>query len=218
MEIIERIKLDVNQLKIKRTNMYRAIAKTYKKEMKPLDIQSIYQICESLLELNKTATTIIAYQIIYDQKDKYDEDTFDVFETWMYKYISDWWDCDDFMTHAFKHVLLMFPNKIKRIKKWINHERFAVRRSSAVILIMPSKKRLIDKSIIFEVCDLLMNDEHYLVQKGYGWLLKEASIKYHDDVIDYLEKNVSHMSRTAFRYALEKLPLNEKEKLMQIKV
>ena len=61
-----------------------------------------------------------------------------------------------------------------------------------------------------------MDDPHYLVQKGYGWLLKEASILYHDSVIRYLEKNVTKMSRTAFRYALEKLPKDEKERLMEL--
>lgn len=218
MEIIERIKKDIHNIKIKKTKVYREIAKLYKYEINKLELESVYSICVSLLEVGRTPETIIAYQIIFDQKDKYDENTFSVFENWMYTYIKDWWDCDDFMTHAFKHVLLMYPEKINRIKTWVNHERFAVRRSAAVILIMPSKKKLIDKSIIFEVCDLLMNDDHYLVQKGYGWLLKEASIKYHDDVIFYLEKNVLYMSRTAFRYALEKLPLNEKKKLMMIKV
>ena len=134
----------------------------------------------------------------------------------MFKYINDWWDCDDFMTHAFKHVLLNHLDRLERLKTWVKHERFAVRRSAAVILIMPAKKKLIDASIIFEICDLLINDDHYLVQKGYGWLLKEASVKYHDQVIDYLKRHVADMTRTAFRYALERLSLEDKEKMMRL--
>lgn len=216
MKIIDRIKLDIITLTIKKTNLYRAIAKAYKHEIRKLEIDRIYHICELLLDVGKTPETIIAYQIIFDQKDKYDDKTFDVFEQWMFKYINDWWDCDDFMTHAFKHVLLKYPENIYKIKAWVFHERFAVRRSAAVILIMPAKKKQIDASIIFEICDLLISDDHYLVQKGYGWLLKEASVKYHDQVIDYLKRHVADMTRTAFRYALEKLPLEEKEKMMRL--
>jgi 3-methyladenine DNA glycosylase AlkD len=120
------------------------------------------------------------------------------------------------MTHAFQYVLMKYPENLQRIKKWVNHEKFAVRRSSPVILIRPAQKSLLNKKIIFEVCDLLKNDEHYLVQKGYGWLLKESVKMYHDSVIKYLEDNVDTMSRTAFRYALEKLPKEEKEELMEI--
>jgi 3-methyladenine DNA glycosylase AlkD len=216
MNIIERIEQDIKSIKVKKTKNYRYIAKTYKKEIQQLDINVIYQICEYFLEKRKLTETIVAYQIIYDNKNKYNNNTFDVFEKWLYAYIHDWWDCDDFMTHAFKHVLLMYPQYIPRLKQWVNHEKFAVRRSAAVILIMPARKGLIESSIIFGICDLLIHDTHYLVQKGYGWLLKEASVKYHDEVINYLVKNVKIMSRTAFRYALEKLQINEKKSLMKL--
>ena len=109
---------------------------------------------------------------------------------------------------------MLYPKNIGRIKKWVNHPKFAVRRSAAVILIRPAQKGLIKEKIIFEVCDLLMNDPHYLVQKGYGWLLKEASTCYHDSLVQYLENNHKQMTRTAFRYALEKLPKEERNRLM----
>ena len=134
----------------------------------------------------------------------------------MFEYIEDWWDCDDFMTHAFQNVLMRFPDNMYRIKDWVNHERFAVRRSSAVILIRPAQKGLLDENIIIEICNLLIDDPHYLVQKGYGWLLKESSKYYYNNVVQYLENNISEISRTAFRYALEKFPKEEKERMMNL--
>jgi 3-methyladenine DNA glycosylase AlkD len=217
MDIRERIIEDVNQLRVKKTKDYRAIAKSYKKEISHLDITDIYHLCESLLDIKKFAYTTIAYQIIFDSKNKFNEETFDVFQTWLYKYIDDWWDCDDFMTHAFQYVLMRYPENLYKIKSWVNHERFAVRRSAAVILIRPIQKGLLAEKIMFDICDLLLNDPHYLVQKGYGWLLKESSKHYLNSLIFYLETHVSQMSRTAFRYALEKLPINEKNRLMAIK-
>ena len=169
-----------------------------------------------MLENRNRAETTIAYQIIFDNKKKYNQNTFDILEKWLFKYIEDWWDCDDFMTHAFQYLLMKYPNNMSNLKIWVNHEKFAVRRSAAVILIRPAQKGLLEDDIIFEICDLLIDDNHYLVQKGYGWLLKESSKNYYDLVVKYLENNVVKMSRTAFRYALEKLPKEEKKRLINL--
>jgi 3-methyladenine DNA glycosylase AlkD len=217
MEIIKKIQSNINRIDGRKTNEYRNIAKKFKKELDLKTLSEIYEISEALLESRKWAETIIAYQIIFDQRKRYDEGTFQVFEQWLFQYIEDWWDCDDFMTHAFQVALMKYPNNIAKIKGWVNHQKFAVRRSAAVILIRPVQKGLIEKKLIFEIADLLMNDPHYLVQKGYGWLLKESSAHYHDHLIAYLQKNIFGMSRTAFRYALEKLPSDEKTKLMNMK-
>jgi len=216
MDIVKSIQNDIDKINGRKTKLFRDIASSYKKEISKFDISSIYKICELLLEKRNWAETTIAYQIIFDNKLKYNEDTFNVFEEWLYKYIEDWWDCDDFMTHAFQYLLLLYPRNIFRLKKWVKHKRFAVRRSAAVILIRPAQKGLLNEKSIFEICDLLIDDTHYLVQKGYGWLLKEAVKNYHDSVVKYLETNILRMSRTAFRYALEKLPKQEKERLMSL--
>jgi 3-methyladenine DNA glycosylase AlkD len=64
------------------------------------------------------------------------------------------------------------------------------------------------------IADRLMQDEHYLVLKGYGWLLKEFSRRNEDAVFNYLIKNRERMPRLAFRYALEKMPRERKQILM----
>lgn len=216
MDILKNIKNDINKLKSSRTNDYRKIAKSYKRELSILELSEIYRLCEMLLDTCNKAETIIAYQIIFDLKDKYDEDTFNVFEKWMKIYIKDWWDCDDLMTHAFQFVLMKYPINLKKVKVWFESDNFAVRRSASVILIRPAQKGLLDINFILDVCDLSMKDPHYLVQKGYGWLLKESYKEYSSDVINYLEKNYNEMSRTAFRYALEKMPIEQKKRLMKL--
>jgi len=53
------------------------------------------------------------------------------------------------------------------------------------------------------------------VQKGYGWLLKEASRKHQKDVFDYVMINKKTMPRTALRYAIELMPKELKVAAMQ---
>jgi 3-methyladenine DNA glycosylase AlkD len=62
---------------------------------------------------------------------------------------------------------------------------------------------------------MLLNDEDDMVQKGYGWLLKEASRKHQKEVLDYVLKNRTEMPRTALRYAIELMPKELKKEAMR---
>ena len=81
-------------------------------------------------------------------------------------------------------------------------------------LIVPAKKGdFMQKA--FEICDLLLDDEDDMVQKGYGWLLKEESRKHQKEVFDYVFKNKKIMPRTALRYAIELMPKELKAQAMK---
>lgn len=80
-----------------------------------------------------------------------------------------------------------------------------MRRASAVSLIVPAKHgKFLTESI--GIADLLLTDKDDMVQKGYGWLLKEASRKHQKEVYDYVMMNKKTMPRTALRYAIELMP------------
>jgi 3-methyladenine DNA glycosylase AlkD len=53
------------------------------------------------------------------------------------------------------------------------------------------------------------------VQKGYGWLLKEASRKHQKEVFNYVMKNKNVMPRTALRYAIELMPDTLRKRAMK---
>ena len=137
MTIASNIQVDISKVKGRKTKLFRDIAKAYKKDMASLDLSEVYTICEMLLKTRKRAQTIVAYQIIYDQRKRYRKETFEVFEAWLYTYIRYWWDCDDFTTHALQYDMILYPEYLSRIKDWVSHEAFAVRRSAAVVLIVP---------------------------------------------------------------------------------
>ena len=68
----------------------------------------------------------------------------------------------------------------------------------------------------FVISDRLMNDEHDLVQKGYGWMLKALSQTDRRAVEEYLTVNHTRMPRTAYRYALEKFDRETRDRLMKL--
>ena len=67
---------------------------------------------------------------------------------------------------------------------------------------------------VFETANRLLKDKDDLVQKGYGWLLKEASNKYQQQVFDFVMERKNWMPRTALRYAIEKMPKPFREQAM----
>ena len=67
----------------------------------------------------------------------------------------------------------------------------------------------------WKLLDLLLTDTDDMVQKGYGWLLKEASRKHQEEVFDYVMRNKKLMPRTALRYAIELMPKDLKAEAMK---
>ncbi|MEY4722583.1 MAG: hypothetical protein RLZZ324_96, partial [Candidatus Parcubacteria bacterium] len=53
----------------------------------------------------------------------------------------------------------------------------------------------------FRIADILMRDEHDLIHKAVGWMLREAGKKDHAALVRYLAPRYKTMPRTMLRYA-----------------
>ena len=179
-------------------------------------IENVLSICETLLKEKDYCLNVIAYDFAYRVRKQYNDKTFDIFENWLLKYIRDWNDCDDFCTHAFSELIKKDKKLTDKVVKWAKNHEFAVRRATAVILIPLIRMNKYAGINPFGIANLLMNDEHDLVQKGYGWMLKVYGEKEPTLVYEYLKENRSKMPRVAFRYAMEKLPTKMKRELMAL--
>jgi 3-methyladenine DNA glycosylase AlkD len=89
-----------------------------------------------------------------------------------------------------------------------------MKRAAAVSLIIPAKHGQFLPEII-RIADRLLLDKDDMVQKGYGWMLKEASEQHLDEVYQYVLKHRKDMPRTALRYAIEKMPPEMKAEAMK---
>jgi 3-methyladenine DNA glycosylase AlkD len=102
-----------------------------------------------------------------------------------------------------------YPQCLENLKIWTKSKNRWLRRAAAVTLILPARNGKFSKEA-FEIADILFYDNDDLVQKGYGWLLKEMSKLHEKEVFEYVMKRKKDMPRTALRYAIEKMPKDKK--------
>jgi 3-methyladenine DNA glycosylase AlkD len=129
-------------------------------------------------------------------------------------YTKDWADCDDICSNVLGEYFLKFPDEAICVLDWARSENLWYRRAAAVSLLKPLRKET-QFHLAETVAALLLQDQEDLVQKGYGWMLKEASKKWPEEVLSFLSQHSSIMPRTAYRYALEKYPSEIKREMMQ---
>lgn len=188
-----------------RTPLVDKIAAKYFSALKTQDKKAIFFLCEELLKSDFNEEAAIAFDWSWRLKNRYTEDDFSIFQRWVENYINNWAKCDDFCTHTMGEFLQRYPQYKAKLKLWAKSQNRWQRRAAAVSLILPVRrgKFLADA---FSISDILLEDRDDLVQKGYGWLLKEAGNLHQAQVLQYVQKNKQKMPRTALRYAVEKFP------------
>ncbi len=197
-----------------RVGQVRSIGRKVYREIKDKSKKEIFETANQLLENKKAETTIIAFQFARTLEKQYTASDFTVFERWLKKYVNNWAACDGLCTGPIGILLTQYPELIKKTVPWRKSKNRWVRRGSAVSLIVPVKNKQSLKEI-FHTADTLLKDTDDMVQKGYGWMLKEASNVYPKEVFEYVMKNKTDMPRTALRYSIEKLPKSKRKQAMK---
>ena len=190
------------------------IAKKYWPKVKTLDKQAIFNLCEELYRSDYTEEAFIAAFWLPNYLDNLEPSDLVTFKRWIESYINNWAKCDGFCNHTIGDLIQKYPEVLGEVKSWTKSENRWLKRASAVSLIVPAKKGLFLHDA-FEICNMLLTDEDDMVQKGYGWLLKEESRKHQSAVFDYVFKNREVMPRTALRYAIELMPKELKAQAMK---
>lgn len=191
-----------------------AIAKKYWQVVKSKKKIEIFSLCEELYQSGYIEESFIVSNWAHALTGTYEREDLAVFRHWIETYITNWASCDGFCNHTMGDFIEQYPEYIDELKQWTQSQNRWMRRAAVVSLIVPAKHgKFLNESI--EIADLLLTDGDDMVQKGYGWLLKEASRKHTGVVFSYVMKNKQVMPRTALRYAIELMPKDLKTEAMK---
>lgn len=196
-----------------RTADARRISQEYFKQVKHLPKRDVFKICELLHQGTKYEEHGIAFSWAGKLAAQLEPADFRILERWLKNYVSNWAACDTFCGGAVGEFLLRFPGFLPNVRGWAKSSNRWLRRASAVALIPAAKEeKYLDQA--FATADDLLEDEDDIVQKGYGWMLKEIANKRSREVFEFVMARNDRMPRTALRYAIEKMPSAWKKRAM----
>ena len=197
-----------------KTTIVTGIAKQAFARLKDSSKNEIFALCEDLWSSGYMEESFIACTWAENLHKQYQPEDFSMFERWVEKYITNWASCDTLCNHSIGTFIAMYPEHLEQLKNWTDSTNRWKKRAAAVTLIIPARKGLFLPDIV-EIAERLLSDPDDLVQKGYGWMLKSASQAHPKEVFDYLMSRKDLMPRTAFRYALEKMPTEWRAEAMK---
>jgi 3-methyladenine DNA glycosylase AlkD len=190
------------------------IAKKHWSQVKTLPKQEIFELCEELYKSGYMEEAFIVSDWMPRYINNLQASDIATFRRWIESYISNWAECDSFCNHTIGDLIEKYPEIVPEVKSWAKSQNRWMKRASAVSFIVPAKHGEF-LSDVFEICDVLLLDGDDMVQKGYGWLLKEESRLHQKEVYDYVVAHRREMPRTALRYAIELMPKELKAEAMK---
>jgi 3-methyladenine DNA glycosylase AlkD len=190
------------------------IAKKYWPTVKTYGKPDIFALCEELFHSDYMEEASVVSDWLPNYIHYLEPGDLATFKCWIETYINNWAKCDSFCNHTIGDMIQKYPQLLPEVKTWAISSNRWMKRASAVSLIVPAKRGLF-LAEAFEICDTLIGDGDDLVQKGYGWLLKEESRVHQKEVFDYVIAHRAVMPRTALRYALELMPKEFKAEAMK---
>ena len=197
-----------------KTAVVNKIAKEYFKDIKDKKKSEIFDLCGELWQSGYMEESFIACNWSYFVRKDYESKDLKIFEKWVNDFVSNWASCDTLCNHTIGAFMEMFPEYVPVLKEWAESKNRWMRRASAVSLIIPARQGKFLKDII-EIAEILLLDQDDMVQKGYGWMLKEASRTHQKEIYNFVTRKKTIMPRTALRYAIEKMPKELKIKAME---
>jgi len=179
------------------------IAKKYYPEVKG-DLTLAICLTGELLSHKNLSYSSVALRILERFSRHLEPGHFPVFDGWV-DHLTNWATTDHLCTKIIAETVKKDPALVENLLEWTGSENRWRRRAAAVSLV-PMARRGEQLGDVFRVANRLMTDGDDMVQKGVGWMLKEASKKHPDEVREHLLRWREESPALILRYASEKLP------------
>lgn len=178
-------------------------------------VEEALSLCDKLLEKKLFEVTLFALTFLERFADRLSERDFEHCKDWIERNLCDNWAAVDHLCpHVLGLVVKNHPDLISEIKKWTKSSNRWIRRSSAVTFILHARGGIfLDDA--YDIAEKLLEDKSDdLVQKGNGWMLREAGKTDMPRLEAFILKHGSNIPRITLRYAIEKFPKEKREYLL----
>jgi 3-methyladenine DNA glycosylase AlkD len=126
------------------------------------------------------------------------------------KFVNNWDLVDTSAPYIVGRHLLTRPRKI--LYRLAKSRSLWERRIAMVSTMMFIRAGEIEDT--FAIAKLLLADDHDLIHKAVGWMLREAGKQSAPALLRFLKENYSALPRTTLRYAIERFPASQRKRLL----
>ena len=131
--------------------------------------------------------------------------------------LDNWAVCDNLAMFGVEPIVYSNPEIVlPHFEKWIKNNDKWIRRFGIVTLRGYKRIKTTDK--VFELLDMVMNDNEKDIKKAVSWVLREITKKNPDEVAEFLTKwakaNPAKDTRWIIKEGVKKLNSNEQEKIL----
>jgi len=125
------------------------------------------------------------------------------------------WDLVDVSAPIIGDYLIDQPDHIELLEKLARSKNLWQRRTAMIFTFAFLRKGITGPTVV--VAESLLSDDHDLIHKAVGWMLREMGKRDPYLLRSFLKENAPEMPRTALRYSIERLPETERKRWLAIK-
>ena len=155
---------------------------------------------------------IFAVLLLENSVAKFGAREFRLFESWLDR-VSSWADHDGLVHYLIGPMVAADHRRTARALRWTRSKNRWRRRAAAVSLIRAARQKMFFPEIV-RATEALLADQDDMVQKGLGWLLREAAKADPGTTVPYLLRIRDRAPRLVLRTACETLPVATRARVL----
>lgn len=196
-------------------DLRRAIRLRRKDILREHDLDFLLDVADQLFSGPVLEEKVAGIFLLENLTGKCGDREFELFETWLDR-ISSWADHDGLVHYLISPMVAAKTARAKSVFRWAKSPNRWHRRAACVSLIRAARAKLLFPEIT-KLSNSLLSDRDDMVQKGLGWLLREAAKYDAKRTVPYLMKIRDRAPRLVLRTACETLPLATKKRVLSQK-
>jgi len=174
----------------------------------------LLQVADQLFRGDMLEEKVFAVLMLQGIVGEFGKSEFKLFESWLDR-VSTWADHDGLVHYLIGPMIAADDSLLSRLPRWARNKTGKPwhRRAAAVSLIHSTRQHK-NFSDIQRMTEMLLSSDNDMVQKGLGWLLREAAKANPDQTVKYLMTIRERTPRLVLRTACETLPTKTREQVL----
>jgi 3-methyladenine DNA glycosylase AlkD len=185
-------------------------------EFAALPASELQKLAKSKFHEERLCALVILVTRFEKSKDAHlRSELFDTWLAWLGSGHINNWDLVDVSAPRIGAELLGKRSGLPLLRKLSKSKNLWERRASVILTFAHLRAGSVVESL--ELCDRLVDDEHDLMHKAVGWVLREVGKRNIAALRAFLTEHAATMPRTALRYSIEKLSESERRRWLLAK-